>query len=133
MFEDSSFKKMMEMMNRHVPPKRRSLSDLLGEKDPSYSGRDGNVYHIAPDELQLLSNNLSRFDWPKLKLPIILMTDTSYEQGGAWKVMGKAEASVVASLIGKKAEKEDEIRLFHPHMVELRRKLPTATTCMYMP
>ncbi len=106
---------------------------MLDDKEPSYCGKDGNVYRFDRAELELLSNHLSRFDWPKLKLPIIIMTDTSYDQGGAWRVMGKTETSVVSSLIGKKAEKEDEIRLFHPHLVELRKKLPTATTCMYMP
>ncbi len=133
MFEDSSFRKLMEIMNRHVPPKRRSLAVLLSESDPSYTGRDGNEYRFKKKELEYLASLLDPYEQQKLKLPIIVMTDTSYGEGGAWKVMGRTETKVISLVVERKPEKEDEMRLFHPHMTILRNKLPTTTTCMFMP
>jgi len=133
MFDESSFRKMMEIMNRHVPPKRRSLAQLLREEEPSYRGRDGNEYRISGKELDCLASLLDPYEQQKLKLPIIIMTDTSYGEGGAWKVMGKLETKVISLVVGKRAEFEEEMRLFHPHMSIIRDKIPTATTCMFMP
>jgi uncharacterized protein (UPF0216 family) len=68
----------------------------------------------------------------KLKLPIIIMTDTAYD-GGAWKIMGKVEVKVVSRIVEREPEYEDSLRLFHPHMAKLRTVLPTATTTMFSP
>jgi uncharacterized protein (UPF0216 family) len=61
------------------------------------------------------------------------MTDTAYESGGAWKVMGRVEVKVVSQIVGREPEFPDQMRLFHPHMVKLRSVLPTATTTMFSP
>jgi uncharacterized protein (UPF0216 family) len=72
-------------------------------------------------------------DRSKLRLPIIIMTDTGDEGGGSWKVMGRAEVRAVSKIVGREPEFPDQMRLFHPHMVRLRSVLPTATTTMFSP
>ena len=133
MQDDYQFRKLMEMMNRHVPTKRISLAELLRSKEAGYQGKDGVNYHIKRKELDLLASLLDPYEREKLKLPIIVMTDTSYEGGGAWKVMGKLEVKVVSKIVGREAEFPDQMRLFHPHMIKLRSELPTATTTMFAP
>jgi uncharacterized protein (UPF0216 family) len=133
MQEDSQIRKMMEMLNRHVPSKRTSLADYLKGTDAEYEGKDGVRYHIKRRELEYLASLLDDWEWTKLKLPIIIMTDTSYEAGGAWKIMGKTEVKVVSKIVEREPEFEDSMRLFHPHMVKLRTALPTATTTLFSP
>jgi uncharacterized protein (UPF0216 family) len=133
MQDESQMQKIMEMMNRHVPSKRTSLAELLKAKEAEYRGKDGVVYHIKRKELEFLASIVDAWDQPKLKLPIIIMTDTSYEAGGAWKIMGRIEVKVVSQIVGREPEFPDQMRLFHPHMVKLRTELPTATTTLFSP
>ena len=70
-------------MNRHVPSKRTSLAELLKAKEAEYQGRDGIRYRIKRQELEYLATIVDPWDQGKLKLPIIVMTDTAYESGGA--------------------------------------------------
>lgn len=131
MQDESQFRKMMEIMNRHLPAKRVSLGQLLGQSEAEYQSKDGNHYRIKREELELIASLLDPWDRDRIKLPIIIMTDTS--EGGQWKVMGKLEVKVVSQIVGRAPEFEDQMRLFHPHAVELRRRLPTATTTMFSP
>ncbi|MBM4237246.1 MAG: DUF61 family protein [Euryarchaeota archaeon] len=132
MFSDGALEKLIATMNRHIPSARRRLSDLLEDANPVYLGRDGAVYRISREELFRISSLLDDHEKRRLRLPILLMTDTSYP-GGAWKVSGQLEVKVISKVVGREPESEGELRLFYPHLLELRRLLPTATTCLYMP
>ena len=118
-------------MNRHVPARRPTLGQLLEMEEPHYTGKDGNQYLIRKEEIELIASLLDPWDRDRIKLPIVVMTDTS--EGGAWKVLGKLEVAVVSKIVGRRPEFEDRMRLFHPHMVELSNRLPTATTTMFSP
>jgi uncharacterized protein (UPF0216 family) len=118
-------------MNRHVPTRRVSLGELRRQEEAGYQAKDGRRYHISKEEIELVASLLEPWDQERIKLPIIIMTDAS--EGGMWKVMGKLEVRVVSQLVGRSPEFEDRMRLFHPHVVELRRRLPTATTTVFSP
>lgn len=133
MQEEGQVRKMLEMMNRHVPSKRSSLAELLRQREAGYKGRDGVDYRIKKAELDLLAGMLDETEWGKLKLPIIVMTDTSSDSGGSWKVMGRVEVKVVSALVGREPESSDQMRLFNPHVGKLRSVLPTATTTLFSP
>ena len=120
------------MMNRHLPEARRLLSELEKEDEPHYVGKDGHRYRLDRKELETISSSLDRFDRDRLRLPILIMTDTSVETG-AWRVEGKLEVKVIAAVLGKEPDTEDRIRFYYPHLNDLRRKLPTSTTVMYLP
>lgn len=132
MFNDRVWNKMFQTMNNHIPAVRPSLADLLAAKEPSYTGKDGRNYLVNRKELEVLAATLEKWDWPKLKVPILLMTDTNYE-GGYWKVIGKTEVKAVSKLIKREPEKEDEILIFYPQLMDLRKLLPTCTNSLYMP
>jgi len=90
-------------------------------------------YRIKKAELDLLAGMLDDMERNKLKLPIIIMTDTSSDHGGSWKVMGRVEVKVVSALVGREPEFPDQMRLFNPHVGKLRSVLPTATTTLFSP
>lgn len=124
-------RRLLASMNRHVPARRPSLGQLLEMEEPHYQDKDGNRYDIRKEEIELIASLLDPWDSDRIKLPIVVMTDTS--EGGAWKVLGKLEVAVVSKIVGRKPEFEDRMRLFHPHMVLLMSRLPTATTTMFSP
>jgi uncharacterized protein (UPF0216 family) len=132
MQDETQIRKLLEMMNRHVPSKRASLAELLKAQDAGYQGKDGVHYHIKRNELEYLKEIVDPWDQERLRLPIIIMTDTG-DEAGAWKIMGRVEVSVVSKIVGREPEFQDQMRLFHPHMVKLRSVLPTATTTMFSP
>jgi len=132
MFNDKTWTKMFQSMNNHIPALRPNLADLMVSKEPSYTGKDGHTYLVDRKELEILAKNLDEWDWPKLKIPILLMTDTNYE-GGMWKVIGKTEVRVISKIINREPEREDEILIFYPQLMDLRKMLPTCTNTMYMP
>jgi uncharacterized protein (UPF0216 family) len=132
MLDESAFQKLLSVMNRHIPAQRRALVELLREKDPHYLGKDGNRYDLDKEELRYLDSIVNVLDKGRLRLPILIMTDTEGE-GGAWKVIGKVEARLVARVLGREMDTEDMVRFYHPHLLDLRRKLPTTTTVMYLP
>ena len=124
--------KLLQSMNEHIPPKRKSIADMLDEVNPFYEGKDGRKYTVSKDELRRLASLADPWDLGRIKIPILLMTDTSYGPG-YWKVIGKAETTLISRLIEREPEKVDEIVIFHPHLNALRRQFPTTTNAMYMP
>jgi len=129
-FNERAMQRLFVNMNQHVPVKRRSLDALLKEKEPVYQGKDGSIYKLDPKELSLLAGLLDEDDRTKLKIPILIMTDTSYGEG-YWKVIGKIEVKVLSRLIGREPEREDEMRVFYPYLKEIRDKLPTTTNTVF--
>jgi uncharacterized protein (UPF0216 family) len=130
LFNERAMQRLFINMNQHVPVKRRSLQQLLDDPDPSYVGKDGRTYRLDRKELVVLSDLLEPEERGRLKLPILIMTDTSYGDG-YWKVIGTLEVKVLSRLIGREPEKEDEMRVFYPYLREIRDKLPTATNTVF--
>jgi uncharacterized protein (UPF0216 family) len=81
-------------------------------------------------ELLFLSAFLDEDEPSRLKLPILIMTDTSFGDG-YWKIIGKLEVKVISRIIGREPEKEDEMRVFYPYLKEIRDKLPTASNTVF--
>ncbi len=132
MLDEKVMEGLIRNMNEHIPPKRKSLATMLDEEDPFYEGKDGRRYRVSKDELHIIADKAEPWDLDRIKIPILLMTDTSYGDG-YWKVIGKAETRLVSRLINREPEKEDVIYIFYPQLNDLRRLLPTATNAMYMP
>ena len=130
LFNERAMQRLFINMNQHVPVKRRSLQQLLDDPDPSYVGKDGRAYKLDRKELAVLSNLLEPEERSRLKLPILIMTDTSYGDG-YWKVIGTLEVKVLSRLIRREPEKEDEMRIFYPYLKEIRDKLPTVTNTVF--
>ncbi|QLH75423.1 MAG: DUF61 family protein [Methanomassiliicoccales archaeon] len=132
MFDEKTLEKMFKSMNVHVPAVRPSLEEMLSMEEPSYSDKSGRTYKVDKKELLELAELVDIWDRGKLKIPILLMTDTNYEQS-CWKVIGKTETALMSKLLSREPEKENEILIFYPQMVEIRRRFPTSTNVMYMP
>jgi uncharacterized protein len=132
MLDEKVLEKLLHNMNEHIPAKRKSLATMLDEDQPFYEGKNGKRYKVSKDELRKIASCADPWDLNRIKIPILLMTDTSYGDG-YWKVIGRAETRLISRLINREPEKPDEIIIFYPQLNDLRRLLPTATNAMYMP
>ncbi len=132
MFNEGSLQKMLAIMNNHLPTNRRYLVELMEEENPEYLGKDGVRYRMDKAEIALIASLLDPLEKARLRLPILISTDTQGD-AGLWKVSGKVEARLVARLLDREPDSEEEVRFYFPHLNELRRKLPTTTVVMYMP
>jgi len=131
--EEGVLKKLLEHMNCQIPSKRIRLSELLVMSEPHYFGRDGVEYVISREELRMMKDSIDIIGVSDIKLPIVIMADSSHEQS-AWKVEGEAECALVLHLLAKdNSDRKERVFLYAPHMAILRRKLPTATVCMLVP
>jgi uncharacterized protein (UPF0216 family) len=131
--EEGVLRKLLQHMNSQVPSKRMRLGELLAMPEPHYVGRDGGEYAISKEELKLIKEALDLLGVDDIKLPIVIMADSSHEQS-AWRVEGENECALVLLLLGKSGpETKSRIFLYAPHVAALRRKVPTATVCMLVP
>ena len=131
--EEGVLRRLLEHVNSQVPSKRMRLSELLVMSEPHYIGRDGSEYAISKEELKLTKDSLDLLGINDIKLPIVIMADSSHEQS-AWRVEGETECALVLHLLGKgNPERKERIFLYAPHMATLRRAVPTVTVCMIVP
>jgi uncharacterized protein (UPF0216 family) len=131
--EEGVLRKLLQHMNSQVPSKRMRLSELLAMPEPHYVGRDGSEYAISKEELKLIKEALDLLGIDDIRLPIVIMADSSHERS-AWRVEGENECALVLHLLGKSGpETKSRIFLYAPHIAALRRKVPTATVCMLVP
>ena len=131
--DESVLRRLLQHMNSQAPSRRLTLSELLKMSDPHYVGRDGNEYVISVEELKSIRNRLDALGISDIKLPIVLMADSSLEQS-SWRVEGESECALVLHILGRDSS-NDKARtfLYAPHVAALRRLLPTATVCLMMP
>ncbi|MCE5297000.1 MAG: DUF61 family protein [Euryarchaeota archaeon] len=132
MFREGTLEKLFKNMNSHVPAIRPSLEALLQMDEPSYSDKNGRTYIVSRDELLDLSSFVDKWELSRVKVPILLMTDPNYESG-RWKVIGRVETKAISRILNREPEKEDEILIFYPQMMMLRKRFSTVTNCFYMP
>ncbi len=131
--DERVLRKLLEHMNAQVPSKRIWLSELEQMAEPCYKSKDGREYAIDRSELATVREALRFLGMSDVKLPIVMFADSSYEVS-TWRVEGREEVAVVSRIIDKPAMSDSEKVFLHgPHIAALRRKLPTATICVYVP
>lgn len=118
--------------NSNVPVSRRTLMDHLENGGFSYRTSRGEAFEMDPSEIQAIARFCTDAEKIRLRMPIIVSTDTSAE-GGAWKVDGETETSVVSKILGKRPYRKDMLRFYNPNLADLRRKFPTTVVLAFVP
>lgn len=119
-------------INSNIPVSRRTLVDHLQSKDFTYKTRSGEEFAMESSEIEELAEICSNVEKIRLRLPIIVSTDTSGDRG-AWKVEGITETSVMSKILDKRPYKEDILCFYNPHLADLRRKFPTIAVLAFIP
>lgn len=121
------------VLNAHIPIPPKSLSTLLAEEYPSVTAKDGNVYLFKKKELLFLASFLSQSECEALLLPIMIEVIPGQNEVSVI-AKGDVEAKVVSHLLGMPAiVRGNRIKLYKPHLTELRKALRTATQYIFSP
>jgi len=119
-------------MNRHVAVSRKTLLEYLESGLDSYDTKDGQKCSVDRKDIELLAANCTEIEKMRLRIPIFVSTDTSYE-GGAWKIEGKAEVAVVSKLLNKRVHTDDFLRIYFPDLKDLRKMVPSVINVVFVP
>ena len=140
MFNEDNFEKKISMkfiqtLNRHLPAKRKTLKELLGEDRPNIKSLDGSTHSFDKKELEKIAAIIPEWEYDKLRLPIYLEMCSSMERGTI-KVSGRTECMVVNRVLYedeelKKKEIKDSMIFYYPYLRKVRKELPTTTQFMF--
>lgn len=119
-------------MNRHIPVSRKTLLEYLESGEDTYETKDGQKCSVDRKDLEFLAGKCTEIEKMRLRVPIFVSTDISYE-GGAWKVEGRTEAAVVSKLLNKRLYKDDFLRIYYPDLKDLRKMLPSLVVVVFLP
>ena len=126
--EERLLKKQIMVLNRHLPRRRKTLKELLGEERPHVLSNDGTRHRFKKKELDKISSFISPDKWGQLKLPLYI--EISSEMNGS-RIKGKLECRVVCRIL----EKEDcgeEIYIYRADVKVVRRELPTTSQYIFL-
>ena len=118
--------KTIQTMNQHLPSKRKTLTELLEEEKPGIRGKDNTFYIMDRKELELISQNVPRYYWNRIRLPLLIEMSPDLGSGSA-RVQGEVESELVSKLLGLKNRTGKFIVIYLPDVRELRHKLPTTS------
>lgn len=124
--------KLISQMNISSPRRRARLSELLQLERPYYEGRDGRKYHFDKAELLLIREAMKRLDIFDVRLPIVLLADSTTDHP-AWRIESEDESRIVSEIIDHRFVRDGRLTLYAAHMSVLRKKLPTTTICIFVP
>lgn len=116
------------VLNRHLPRRRKTLKELLGEERPHVLSNDGTRHRFKKKELDKIASFISPDKWGQLKLPLYI--EISSEMSGS-RIKGKLECRVVCRIL----EKEDcgeEIYIYRADVKIVRRELPTTSQYIFL-
>ena len=126
--EERLLKKQIMVLNRHLPRRRKTLKELLGEERPHVLSNDGTRHRFKKKELDKIASFISPDKWGQLKLPLYI--EISSEMNGS-RIKGKLECRVVCRIL----EKEDcgeEIYIYRADVKVVRRELPTTSQYIFL-
>lgn len=130
--------KFLQTLNRHLPAKRKTLKELILEDKPNVKNRDGSIHSFDRKELEKIALIIPQWEHGMLRLPIYLEMSSSMERGTI-KISGRLECTIIKRILygseehGKKhiEEIKDSMTIYYPHLMEIRKELPTTTQFMF--
>lgn len=125
---DSMIKKQVISLNRHLPRRRKTLAELLGEDRPHVMGADGTRHRFRNAELKKIAGLIDKEDYKKLKLPLYIEIESM--TSGA-RIAGIHESRIVCKILNIDPCKR-ELFIYRPQIKELRKEFPTATQYIFL-
>jgi hypothetical protein len=123
---------VMSDLNSNLAVGKRTLEQMMDSGDYTYRTKDGSVVTIPAEQMEYLWGICDESEKIRLRLPIYVSTDIAAEMG-AWKVEGSPDAEVVARILGKNMFKDGLVRLYHPDLKDLRKRIPDAIMMVFTP
>lgn len=131
----SRIERDITQINDHMPRTKKSLAQLLSEKAPAFTTRDGQSSAVKREELETLANQIPAEFHEKIMLPFTVLRRTSLGPGAHTIGGSKLEQFVVLQILGKVKTSFTMWRevillqiIYSPEVALLRQKFPTTST-----
>lgn len=92
--------RFIQILNRHLPAKRRTLRELMMEEIPSVKNHDGSIHTFDKKELEKLASIIPGWEHNRLRLPIYLEMSSSMERGTI-RISDRIECRVISRILQK--------------------------------
>ncbi|RLG84345.1 MAG: hypothetical protein DRO40_01525 [Thermoprotei archaeon] len=126
-----ALKEELRIVNKHLPYRRPSLSELLSMEIPYIVLRDGTIHLINIDELKTISKYIDPSEYDDLKIPILIEVNPSLGKN-TYIIRDPLGAKVIAKLLGL-TKYHVPLVIYNPQLYEIRLKLRTTTTIIFVP
>jgi uncharacterized protein (UPF0216 family) len=130
----SQLEREVAELNNHLPRTKKSLEQLLVERNPAFITRDGQVSAIRREELEELAELVPPMFHSVVMVPFTILRRTSLGPGAHTIGGTKLEQFTVLRIIHKVSATYEVWReitlpkcIYSPEVSLLRRKLPTTT------
>lgn len=121
-----------KVLNAQIPRKRKSLNELLKEKNPHVVCNDGSSHFFKRKELEHLSRMLYEDERNSLLLPIIIEI-TSDQNWVTVRSKGQTEAKIFSKILDMNVVcKDGLITIFRPQLTIVRKVLKTTTQYVFL-
>ncbi len=120
----------LRLVNKYLPYKRISLCRLIEMENPYIVSRDGAISLIDKRELMFLKNILGDKAC-ELKIPIVIEYSPSMGEA-AYIVRDETAARALSKILGIRYS-GGELVIYRPQLYEIRVKLRTTTTIVFIP
>lgn len=127
-----NIERMLAGMNSNLPVQRRSLMDYLENGGDTYITRSGETVSFDRTGIEYLESVCTDQEKLLLRLPILISTDTSSENG-CWKADGTTETAVILRLLGRRVHAEDRMPLYYPDIICLKKLIPGLIFTVFTP
>lgn len=123
--DDDRFRKIissqLKSLNTDMVSQKKSLKELLNEKEPSVKTRKGSKHKFDREHLKKIEGSIPLNKKYELKLPIMVYNDPSLDQ---CYVKKRVEAELLKELIGlnNKTIKDDKTWFSKPLITEIIRE-----------
>ncbi|KCZ72461.1 hypothetical protein ANME2D_00888 [Candidatus Methanoperedens nitroreducens] len=130
--------RFIQILNRSLPAKKKTLKELLLEDKPSIKNRDGSTHLFDRKELEKLAAMVPEQERGRLRLPLYLEMSASMERGSI-KISGRLECMIIKKILyGDEPSKDkyaedikDYMIIYYPHLLKIRKELETTTQFMF--
>lgn len=118
--------KVLQSLNKHLPSKRRRLSELLEEDKPRVGLKDGSTHRLKREELEQIAEIVPQSKHHLVRLPLYIEMVSEHGRGSG-RIRGYLDVNIVQTILDLEQDDSEEILLYSPDVRKLRRKLPTTT------
>lgn len=131
----SGLEREIAQINDHMPKTKKPLSELLNEKSPGFTTREGQKSAVRVEELKELAQVVPPEYHNKIMLPFTILRRTTLGPGAHTVGGSKLEQFTVLLVLGRVEGPFESWRftelpriIYSPEVGLLRQKLPTTVT-----
>jgi uncharacterized protein (UPF0216 family) len=126
---------IVRRLNLHLPKNRKTLSQLLGETEPSVNTVEGDKICFKKQDIEEIARVVPQRYHRSLMLPILVVRRIDLGKGAFVVLGGRTEKSLVKKVLGLSEKSFDELcyedadlHIYRPQVQELLAKLKSAVT-----